>query len=409
MLQVSDQQYRVFGAMLALGEFTVEDLAKLSGVKADTVRTTLGRNKEWVEELGKIDPSGPGGRMVRYRTQPGRIHALRAKLSDLASAMQLEKGLAARAAGVPLELLAAEATLVERLPRVDGAERSALVDLVRTDLHTAQRNIDQRLVSMNAENVELHRRTVESILGLIDAQAGARGDETRVVGSEDVIREASEILARWQAEPPGSYRDAVVRQLEHWRAAAAQRLREAHPHVVVIDGSTGAEGRALTGLVGRLLRIALGTQPDAQPLWAHAGSFRSIDAVLARAGDEGEEPDVFVITVPASRAAGAADFVAKLALRVPGESLFVISDEQEPTLLNNTLHARGTYLLSPGLDPRALGVKLRQSVEARLHGWPTTEHSRSTEDAWLEGEIEVLESDPIELRAPPARDAPQAG
>ncbi len=58
---------RVLQAALSLPTFTAEELAEFSGVKRETVHTTLGRVPDLIERVGKEESTGPGGRRIRYQ------------------------------------------------------------------------------------------------------------------------------------------------------------------------------------------------------------------------------------------------------------------------------------------------------------------------------------------------------
>ena len=55
------ERYRVLGAMLALGEFTVSELVAMSDVQGPTVRTILRRESHYIEEVGTVPTGRRGG------------------------------------------------------------------------------------------------------------------------------------------------------------------------------------------------------------------------------------------------------------------------------------------------------------------------------------------------------------
>jgi hypothetical protein len=65
-LELSEKT-RVLHAALHLATFTVKQLAKLTGVKENTVQTVIARSKELLEETGSLDSGKPGGRATVYR------------------------------------------------------------------------------------------------------------------------------------------------------------------------------------------------------------------------------------------------------------------------------------------------------------------------------------------------------
>jgi cytoskeletal protein CcmA (bactofilin family) len=79
--------YRILAGVLALKSFTVNNLARFSQCLPGTVRTTLNRNREYIEALS-AQPSGKrGGQPLRYRLIPEKEseldHWLRTSLPQL--------------------------------------------------------------------------------------------------------------------------------------------------------------------------------------------------------------------------------------------------------------------------------------------------------------------------------------
>ena len=64
------ERYRVLGAVLALDEFTVAELARFSGVKETTVRTVLSRNQQFVQQTGRRASKRRGAQPLSYRLRP---------------------------------------------------------------------------------------------------------------------------------------------------------------------------------------------------------------------------------------------------------------------------------------------------------------------------------------------------
>lgn len=60
------ERIKVLTAAMALGEFTVDELASFSGVKRSTVRSVLDRDSSIVEQLGTAVPDGPGRPSSRW-------------------------------------------------------------------------------------------------------------------------------------------------------------------------------------------------------------------------------------------------------------------------------------------------------------------------------------------------------
>ena len=78
------KRYKVLAAMLALDEFSTDELEKISGVKIATVRTVIDRVKDnYLVCLGKKPSGHRGGQFKRYRVQKEKVHLLRAEIDEL--------------------------------------------------------------------------------------------------------------------------------------------------------------------------------------------------------------------------------------------------------------------------------------------------------------------------------------
>ena len=132
------ERYKVLGAMTSLGEFTVEDVANKTGVKKNTVNTVLGRDKALLEEVPSEATGRRGGQPKRYRIKPESAHLVHSELEDLYKSLPKSSSFTAsnlaspepRTVKVPLGLLTAEDTLLQRYPKsVDLNEKQQLFEL----------------------------------------------------------------------------------------------------------------------------------------------------------------------------------------------------------------------------------------------------------------------------------------
>jgi hypothetical protein len=81
------EKARVLQAALSLPTFTAEELAEFSGVKRETVQTTLGRVPGLIERVGKEESTGPGGRRIRYHLRSDARETLARESVRLARAL----------------------------------------------------------------------------------------------------------------------------------------------------------------------------------------------------------------------------------------------------------------------------------------------------------------------------------
>lgn len=83
------ERTKVLAAALALREFTVNELAGLSGVNRHTVRTVLDRDRDIVEKLDSVAPAGPGRPPSKWRVRDSEAtRQFTAELQSLPTAPQ---------------------------------------------------------------------------------------------------------------------------------------------------------------------------------------------------------------------------------------------------------------------------------------------------------------------------------
>jgi hypothetical protein len=143
------ENYKVLSAFLALKEFTVSDVQRLSTAKLTTIRTVLSRSREYLERVGQDKSSLRGGRFLRYRVKPGKIPSLRARLEqDLGEIIRFApRGDTATQLKAPLELLTAEDALTVRFSEVTSfGDRMDLLRIARIDLEGARASLKTSLI-----------------------------------------------------------------------------------------------------------------------------------------------------------------------------------------------------------------------------------------------------------------------
>jgi len=139
-------RYRILKAMADSGEreFTVRDLARMSGAQIGTVRTYVNREGHLLEEVGRDETGRRGGRFARYRVKPSEIVGLRARLEAVYS----ELGVAAPLVNVtedvvevPSGLLTAKEIFERRYPQAGEEQKRHLLEMVSIDLKGAREEI----------------------------------------------------------------------------------------------------------------------------------------------------------------------------------------------------------------------------------------------------------------------------
>jgi len=138
---MTTERYKVLGAVLALREFTVADLATFSGVKANTVRTVLAREPDLLVDVGKQETGAKGGQYTRHRIKEDALERLRSEIHELYRQIgayverESPKKANEKAAkySPPMVILAAEEALIDRFPKiVERDQKIQLIDFVRT-------------------------------------------------------------------------------------------------------------------------------------------------------------------------------------------------------------------------------------------------------------------------------------
>ena len=201
------ERYKTLGGVLALDEFSVAELAELSGVRESTVRTILRREGAFVEQVGTQSTGRRGGQPLRWRLRPAAREQLRAQLRELEQlgvgpwlTDQHESDDAPRAG-----IIAAEDVLLRLAStEVEPAKRTELVKL-------AEAHLDAADVSMSASRdvqvgtarrpIDRDRRIVELLLTLEQAEQdiAARRNQTLQEARIEAERLTTEARSRAQA------------------------------------------------------------------------------------------------------------------------------------------------------------------------------------------------------------------
>jgi hypothetical protein len=170
------ETYKVLGAMLALNEFTADELAHYTGAKVTTVRTILNREQSYLEEVGRLETGRKGGQCRRLRVKPVLLQSLRNRIENLFAQIKLAPSGSAEpefatdsasAPQVPLSLLVAEDILVRRFPEAkDAAEKRSLIELAEVNFDTGRTECETLPEGCNLDALKAHMRTIEDLFNL---------------------------------------------------------------------------------------------------------------------------------------------------------------------------------------------------------------------------------------------------
>src|ERR1035438_1236987 len=171
------KRYKVLGAMLALKEFNVADLALFSGVKVNTVRTVLMRESAFVDKLGKENSGSKGGQFARYQLRKNRVDVLRSEIRQLCETLETciggKRDENASEYSAPLPLLTAEDALLLRFPGASNVEAKVeLIKFARTIefQHTSRYRKEGKKATLLSKDLGFYLNSLGFLIDLCDAE-----------------------------------------------------------------------------------------------------------------------------------------------------------------------------------------------------------------------------------------------
>ena len=195
------ERYRTLGAMLALGDFSVAEIAALAEVGESTVRTVLRRENDYVERMGPLPTGRPGGQPFRWRLRPGARESIRAVLQELESL----------GAGSWLDdssALAADTLLPPASATSDSGERAEPTELAPAQVETAEDAVRRQipdslyarnfLISLENPNYPEPTRSYPTTTErdhLLDGNVFVEAGQDRLFGTDGVRGKAGEDLS----------------------------------------------------------------------------------------------------------------------------------------------------------------------------------------------------------------------
>jgi hypothetical protein len=336
------EKYRVLGAMAALREFTVADLARLSEVKSRTVQTVLDRNTDLHKEIGRASTGARGGSYVRYRLAPGAEEKLLGILQELESAGAIPRPQRAETPGrLPSELVAAEYTVLTEFPEAENAdERRRLLDLARTSLEDIRS--DMALNHSPDTRIEAHCRILDFLIRLSE-------HELAVEDGLELGPSSTELLREFVALSP-DVQLTDERVLEQVRARLENALNPFHQQ----PRRTGARANVIV-VTDSEEYVEDSTSRVAAVLEEEVGSdliqVASLDVETRLAELAAEMHGLFVFSlVAAQQARWPQALSAMQAVRRAGSEVVVFADRWEPALANQVQESRAAYVPMEGLS-----------------------------------------------------------
>lgn len=156
------ERYRVLAGMVALQEFSVEELARFTSVKRTTVQTVLAREARYIRR-GPAQATGKrGGQPIRYTIDPATEEELREEIATLGRIGRT--GERAPDKGIPASVVAAEEDL---LRLIEGAyhpdERATIVAVATRMFNSGMRGFESK---RSEPLVKAHGTLFETLVGL---------------------------------------------------------------------------------------------------------------------------------------------------------------------------------------------------------------------------------------------------
>lgn len=140
-----------------MGEFTVRDLAQLTGINQHTVSTFVTRSLDIIEPTGRQETTQPGGQFIKYRIRPEKVESARASIDEQFSRLAAIRSGAS--VDVPLGLRAVEDLLSRRFQRAPNDEKAQLFELAQIRIETARAEVAALLMQVPGGPPESQRLT----------------------------------------------------------------------------------------------------------------------------------------------------------------------------------------------------------------------------------------------------------
>ena len=230
------EQLKALNGMLALGDFTVEQVERLTGVQSPTVHTVIHRHPDAVERLPAAPTGRRGGQPARYRIRPGAIEALREQILEIRHAFAAELPDVGERAN-SLNLDAAEEFLTDRLKRAptSAAKRSAL-ETADGYLAAARSEFEEQFAGADTPLARERARRIEAVAELRQA-AEAVAELGQAAEAKIRLAEVKEITERKLRVPRTE--EPVAITVDRWDDEAENSgdpVRASSAHIYIAFG-----------------------------------------------------------------------------------------------------------------------------------------------------------------------------
>jgi hypothetical protein len=340
------ERYRTLAAMTQLAEFTVADLAELSGVVPSTIRTVVKREAGLLERVDTVPrgrKAGRGGRYVRYRLAPGALDSIADELRALEQTGKLNPEVRADATPasddeVPPGLLAAEHVLLDQLPSADEAAKRELLELASVSIASATESwdlVELRLLG-RAGHLHAHAALLLHDLATVELDAPEPGDPATQALFRD-LRQRHRLVRRFAAQVPDfDLMDVIDKQLEAVRSLLGAPESASMVVVTPDEGVVPPEIHAAATVVG-YEHVELSHFGEVRRAWHHV-------------------PSVCVLALPSDSPSAVGPTVERfLTAKPPLTNGLVVSSRFNRTINEVTAGLAVRYIATDGVRSADLG------------------------------------------------------
>jgi hypothetical protein len=331
------ETYRVFGAALALGEFTIPALAKFGEVNVETAGTVVERHPDLFTRLQESEATGGRGRPARkYRLTDRQRELVRERLEmQYKDLVHLPK-LPTRAVRgpVPPGLIVAEEVFLRDLPAAtDAAQRHELMRLglsaLRSGLLEAEQLLDRLDDPRERSTLDAHLFAAEVLRSLHEENSAAGGPYAALFFDAKLAK-----LAERFTEIDDSPRANLVLKLRTSQAALVPTIDTC----LVVDAIPEPEWDEVTSMVLDTMKTLV---PHVEYRKAAAvASCISDGYSLASADPAGS---CLVLTYDSEKSQGFYPLIVEASARY-GSSLLIVDAHFDPAIRQHVTTSHGYYV-----------------------------------------------------------------
>jgi hypothetical protein len=174
------ETYKVLGAALALGEFTISELAEFSETNKVTTRTVVDRWKEYFEVIEKKSTGKRGGQPNMFRIKTNSVDEIRGRVYGLFDQIKPKLGITPEpdhTPSIPFGLLAARDVIEQIMPeqkKSDLNKKKEFIELAKLHLDSAiyeyHNDCHDDSVKISHEEFNAYVETISALIEMAGAE-----------------------------------------------------------------------------------------------------------------------------------------------------------------------------------------------------------------------------------------------